>query len=54
MVRYWRPVDELHREEPLRAFRQQLAEGDQIWMSYLGEAAELLLKAVEGRTFSLA
>jgi hypothetical protein len=41
-------VDQLHREEPLVAFRQQLVQRDEVPVRDVGERSEFLLEAVEG------
>ena len=40
-------VDELHREEPLVAVREQLVQGHEVGMGDVGQGPELLLEAIE-------
>ena len=40
-------LDELHREEPLIAFREELVQSDEVRVADVGERTELLLEAIQ-------
>ena len=47
VLRERHPVHQLHREEPLVAFRQQLVQRDEVRVRDVGQRPELLLESVE-------